>query len=71
MRTISSEELRLNHSNLIRRFKMGELSLGKMAKLLEIEKIELRKTLSVLDIPIINESVGEAVDEANRLLTTL
>ena len=34
MRTISSEELKLNHSNLIRSFEMGVLSLGKMAKLL-------------------------------------
>ena len=48
MRTIPSEVLRSSHSNLIRSFEMRELSLGKMAKLLEINKVELRKALSAL-----------------------
>ena len=42
--------------------------LGKMAELLETSKTELRETLADMNLPILNQDVYEAMEEAKKLL---
>lgn len=55
---------------LIESLEKGELSLGKIANLLEMDKAKLRMKLSEMNISVINESVGEVIEEAKTLLGT-
>lgn len=50
---------------------MGELSLGEIAKLLEINKADFRKIMATdTNLPILDESLDETIKEANKLLNS-
>ena len=66
-----SEKLHNSELSLIDSFKKGELSSGKVSELLGVDKTELRKLLSSMNIPLINEDRCEAVEEAKKLLGSL
>lgn len=67
---LSNDNLRfgLTRATALQAWKQGELSLGKMAELLQIDKAELRETLAAMHLPVINESVDDAFEEAKKLL---
>lgn len=67
---LSNDNLRfgLTRATALQAWKQGELSLGKMAELLETDKAELRETLSAMHLSVINESVEDALEEAKKLL---
>jgi len=67
---LSNDNLRfgLTRATALQAWKQGELSLGKMAELLQTDKAELRETLSAMHLPVINESVDDALEEAKKLL---
>lgn len=67
---LSNDNLRfgLTRATVLQAWKQGELSLGKMAELLQTDKTELRETLSAMHLPVINESVDDALEEAKKLL---
>lgn len=70
---LSNDNLRfgLTRATALQAWKQGDLSLGKMAELLETDKAELRETLSAMHLSVINESVDDAVKEAKKLLGAL
>jgi predicted HTH domain antitoxin len=59
------------HSTTLQAWEDGDISLGKMAELLGVDKNELRGVLSDMNLPIINTDAQEAVNEANRLIKSL
>jgi len=67
---LSNDNLRfgLTRATVLQAWKQGELSLGKMAELLETSKDELRKILAEMNIPVINQDANEAMEEAEKLL---
>ncbi|HIO92605.1 MAG TPA: type II toxin-antitoxin system prevent-host-death family antitoxin [Leucothrix mucor] len=67
---LSNDNLRfgLTRATALQAWKQGELSLGKMAELLQIDKVELRAILSAMHLPMLDESVDEAIAEAQSLL---
>ena len=69
---LSNDNLRfgLTRATVLQAWKQGELSLGKMAELLEVSKDELRKTLVDMNIPVINQDIDEAKEEAKKLLAS-
>jgi len=69
---LSNDNLRfgLTRATALQAWKQGELSLGKMAELLEISKDELRKILADMNIPVINQDIDEAKEEAKKLLVS-
>jgi len=69
---LSNDNLRfgLTRATALQAWKQGDLSLGKMAELLETSKAELRETLADMNLPILNEGVDEAMEEATKLLAS-
>ena len=69
---LSNDNLRfgLTRATALQAWKQGDLSLGKMAELLETSKSELRETLSDMNLPVINQDVDEAKEEAQKLLAS-
>ena len=69
---LSNENLRfgLTRATALQAWKQGDLSLGKMAELLETSKAELRETLADMNLPTFNEGVDEAMEEAKKLLSS-
>lgn len=67
---LSNDNLRfgLTRATALQAWRQGDISLGKMAELLQIDKTELRKTLSMMHISAIDEDVDETVKEAKKLL---
>lgn len=67
---LSNDNLRfgLTRATALQAWKQGDISLGKMAELLETDKTRLRETLSAMHLPVMDETVDEAVAEAKRLL---
>ncbi len=67
---LSDDNLRigLTHASALQAWKQGDISLGKMAELLQIDKTQLRETLSSMHLLVLNESVHEAMAEADQLL---
>ena len=58
----------LTRATALQAWRNGDISLGKMAEMLQMEKSELRKILSDMHLPIINTSKQEAQQEAEQLL---
>jgi antitoxin (DNA-binding transcriptional repressor) of toxin-antitoxin stability system len=69
---LSNDNLRmgLTRATALQAWKQGDISLGKMAELLQINKSQLRETLASMNISIINESAGDALAEAQQLIKT-
>ena len=69
---LSNDNLRfgLTRATALQAWKQGDLSLGKMAELLQINKTQLRETLSAMHLPVITEDVDDAVAEAKHLLNS-
>ena len=69
---LSNDNLRfgLTRATALQAWKQGDLSLGKMADLLGTSKSELRETLSDMNLPVINQDVDEAKEEAQKLLAS-
>jgi antitoxin (DNA-binding transcriptional repressor) of toxin-antitoxin stability system len=69
---LSNDNLRfgLTRATALQAWKQGDLSLGKMAELIGINKTELRETLADMNLPVINQDVDEAMDEAKKLLVS-
>lgn len=67
---LSNDNLRfgLTRATALQAWKQGDISLGKMADLLQMDKARLRETLSAMHLPVISESVDEAVAEAKKLM---
>jgi len=60
----------LSHSPELKAWQDGEISVGKMAELLGLEKEVLREHLADLKLPIIDLTQQEVIDEANYLLSS-
>ncbi len=58
----------LSKAVALQAWRNGDISLGKMAELLGMDKYELRKVLSDMRLPIIDYSAEEAEAEADFLL---
>ena len=69
---LSNDNLRfgLTRATALQAWKQGDLSLGKMAELLETSKAELRETLADMNLAILNEGADEAMEEAKKLLAS-
>ena len=69
---LNNDNLRfgLTGATALQAWKQGDISLGKMAELLGMNKVDLRQTLSSMGLAVLNESPEEAVEEAQHLLTT-
>ena len=67
---LSNESLSfgLTRATALQAWRNGDISLGKMAELLEMDKEELRKILADMKLPIIDYDVQEAIEEAKQLL---
>ncbi len=60
----------LTRATALQAWKQNELSLGKMAELLETNKADLRETLADMNLAVINQDADEAMEEANKLLAS-
>ncbi len=69
---LSNDNLRfgLTRATALQAWKQGDLSLGKMAELLETSKAELREILADMNLPVLNEGTEEAMKEAKKLLAS-
>jgi prevent-host-death family protein len=69
---LSNDNLRfgLTRATVLQAWKQGDLSLGKMAELLEISKVELREILADMNLPILSEDADTAIKEAKKLLSS-
>lgn len=67
---LSNDNLRfgLTRATALQAWRQGEISLGKMAELVQIDKSELRGILSSMHLSVLNESTDDAVEEAKKLL---
>jgi prevent-host-death family protein len=66
---LSDDNLRigLTRATALQAWKQGDISLGKMAELLQMDKAQLRETLSSMNLSVLTESADDAVAEAQQL----
>ena len=60
----------LTRATALQAWRNGDISLGKMAELLDMNKQELRSILAKMNLPVIDTDVQEAIEEAEQLLET-
>ncbi len=67
---LTNDNLRfgLTRATALQAWKQGDISLGKMAELLGMEKALLRKTLADMGLAVLAGATDEAADEAKALL---
>lgn len=67
---LTDENLRigLTRATALQAWRNGDISLGKMAELLQMDKQSLRHLLSTMDLPMVDYSADEASAEADFLL---
>lgn len=58
----------LTRATALQAWRNGDISLGKMAELLEMGKEELRGVLADMNLPVIDTSEEDAIEEARLLL---